>query len=53
MIHNPSSGDTPKMEKNQIGPTLKLDSAMHSPRQNALMALVSGLTSHPVTGYSR
>ena len=38
------------MEKNKIGPTLKLDSAMNSPRQNALMALVLGLTSHPVTG---
>ena len=50
MIHNPSSCATPKMEKNQIGPTLKLDGAMDFPRQNALMALVSGLTGHPVTG---
>ena len=39
------------MEKNQIGPTLKLDGAMDSPRQNALMAIVSGLTGHPVTGH--
>ena len=50
MIHDPSSSATTKIEKNQIGPTLKLGCAMDSPRQNALMALVSGLTGHPVTG---
>ena len=50
MIQNPSSCATPKMETTQIGPTLKLDGAMDSPRQNALMAVVSGLTGHPVTG---
>ena len=50
MIHDPSSSATTKIEKNQIGPTLKLDGAMDSPRQNSLMAIVSGLTGHPVTG---